>query len=103
MRKEYENHTRNPAMPTSNYNLLLFHTIHQRDILNISLTLAEWLSARPSPVGEADPLCRAVQRVSHCAGEAHLAPHFEVACLPAGMGRCAGIPTSVGRVTCNGR
>lgn len=68
-----------------------------------SLTLAERLSPWPGPVGKAYPLCRAVQRVSHCAGEANLAAHFEVPRLSTRVSRRAGIPAGVRRVACNTR
>lgn len=79
------------------------NTTAHRQCRDFPLTFAERLSAWPGSVGEADPLSRAVQCVSHCAGEANLAAHFEVPCLPASMGRCAWIPTGAWRVACNGR
>lgn len=76
---------------------------HLSDIQENPLTFAEWLSARPRPVGEADPLSRAVQGVTDCTGEAHFAAHFKVARFSAGMGRSARIPTGSCRIACNGR
>lgn len=85
------------------FNILHSYRFIISDILESPLTFAEWLSARPRPVGEADPLCRAVQCVTDCTGEAHFAAHFKVARLSAGMGRCAGIPAVARRIACNGR
>lgn len=69
----------------------------------ILLTFAERLPPWPGPVGEAYPLCRAVQRVSHCAGEANFAAHFEVPRFSTGVSWRARIPAGIWRVACNKR
>lgn len=67
------------------------------------LTFAERLSPRPGPVGEAYPLCRAVQRVSHRAGEANFAAYFEGPRLSTSVSGCPGITTGIRRVACKTR
>ncbi len=64
------------------------------------LTFAGGLTARPSAVGEADPFCRAVQRVTRGTSEAHFSVLLKAALLSGGMGRRARIPAGAPFITC---
>lgn len=64
------------------------------------LTFAGGLTAGPGAVGEADPLSRAVERVTRGAGEAHFSVLLKAALLSRSMGRRARIPTAAPFITC---
>lgn len=79
--------------------LLAVH-MHYAWRLKELLTFAGGLTAWPGAVGEADPFCRAVERVTRGASEAHFSVLLKAALLSGGMGRRARIPAGAPFITC---
>lgn len=79
---------------------LLAVRMHYAWRLKELLTFAGGLTAWPSAVGEANPFCRAVERVTRGASEAHFSVLLKAALLSGGMGRRARIPAGAPFITC---